>query len=101
MLRNGENSTRYWHIRHNFSYPEERTLHSPIQRQRLEMAGLILFCVLLLLSVSSYGRRLNANAHSAAQLDDMNYFVRVQNGKFVVGPSCKPFYISGKKRSAI
>ena len=27
--------------------------------------------------------------------EDMNYFVRAQNGRFVVGPRCKPFYVSG------
>ncbi|KAL4519468.1 hypothetical protein Ndes2526A_g01925 [Nannochloris sp. 'desiccata'] len=57
------------------------------------MAGLVVFSVLLVLAVSSYGRQLNAQA--AAQSNDMNYFVRVHDGKFVVGPSCKPFYISG------
>ena len=59
------------------------------------MAGLVALSVLLVLAVSSYGRRLNAQL-GAAQVDGMDYFVRVQDGKFVVGPSCKPYYISGK-----
>jgi hypothetical protein len=96
MLRNGDNSTRQWHLRHILKQWEDRRPHyTTIHRQRLEMAGLVVFSVLLMLSVFSYGRRLNAQA--AAQLNDMNYFVRVHDGKFVVGPSCKPFYISGKE----
>jgi hypothetical protein len=80
-------------MRHNSRHLEER--RNSIQRQRLEMAGLVAFSVLLVLAVSSYGRRLNAQA-AASQSDDMDYFIRVHDGKFVVGPSCKPFYISGK-----
>lgn len=96
MLRNGDNSTRQWHLRHSPKpWEDRRTLFTTIQRQRVEMAGLVVFSVLLVLAVSSYGRQLNAQA--AAQSNDMNYFVRVHDGKFVVGPSCKPFYISGKK----
>jgi hypothetical protein len=97
MFRNGDNSTRHWHSRHNSKqWEERRTLSNSILRKRLEMAGLTVFSVLLVLAVSSYGRRLNA-AQDAAHVDDMNYFVRVYEGKFVVGPTCKPFYISGEK----
>lgn len=33
--------------------------------------------------------------HMQAGAEDIDYFVRVQDGKFVVGPSCKSFFISG------
>lgn len=96
MLRNGDSSTRSSHLRYNSKHFEERRSSvAIIQRQRLEMAGLVALSVLLVLAVSSYGRRLNAQL-GAAQMDEMDYFVRVQDGKFVVGPSCKPYYISGK-----
>jgi len=96
MLRNGDNSTRQWHLGHSpKQWEDRRTLYTSIERQRRAMAGLVVFSVLLVLAVSSYGRRLNTQAD--AQLNDMNYFVRVHDAKFVVGPSCKPFYISGKE----
>lgn len=37
-----------------------------------------------------------ASLQSPQSTLDIDYFVRVQDGRFVVGPSCKPYFVSGK-----